>query len=803
MRPHRRVTILAAASLAVVVVPLPARPAASPAVALAPAVDHIVVLREGSDLAAMVAKEARLGNAVSEVYREAVDGFVAELDSADVARLKKDRDVALVEPDRAIRLDDDATSSTSSTSTPSTSSTSTTSTTVPDTSTTSTTSSTTPSTTTSTTAAPADERVRWIVRLRPGTDAESVAAAEGRAGADVVEVLTHAFDGFIADLTSDDVARLEKRDDVADLERDEEVGLDGDQTSPPWGLDRVDQRTAALDGRYSYDYTGAGVTAYVVDTGVRPDHREFTGRMADGFGAIADGRGTTDCHGHGTHVAGTVAGSTYGVAKGATIVPVRVLNCRGSGTTSGVISGVNWMIGHHQVDVPAVANMSLGGLRSASLNLAVANAVRDGIVMAVAAGNNNRDACGYSPASEPLALTVGASSSADARASFSNFGSCVDLFAPGVNVVSASHGSSSAIRSLSGTSMASPHVAGAIALLLHEEPALSPAAVATRLLSRATPDVVVGAGAGSPNLLLYTLVPRAAPLPVAPSVPRDLVAVGGAGRAELTWSAPSQDGGNGITDYVVEWSADAGVVWRTFADGVSTATRATVTGLTDGVEHRFRVRAVSAGGTSEPSEVATTTPGIPGAPTGLTATAGNARAALAWRAPTDTGGSAIRDYVVQWSVNGGETWTTFDDGTSAATAATVTGLTNDVAHVFRVRAVNATGTGPASSMAAATPWPVVTASAPLDLRVTGVAATTVSLAWALPRSDGNSTITDYRIETSVDGGTTWSVVDDGVASMRSRDVGGLARGSWVRFRVSAITLAGVGAASGCHPRRAA
>ncbi|MFM8711855.1 MAG: S8 family peptidase, partial [Actinomycetota bacterium] len=241
-----------------------------------------------------------------------------------------------------------------------------------------------------------------------------------------------------------------------------------------------------------------------IDTGVRSDHREFGGRVVAGRSQVDDGRGTEDCNGHGTHVAGTVGGQTVGVAKAVTIVPVRVLSCTGRGSMFDVIYGVDWMVEDHSADVPAVANMSLGGGVNSSLNQAVANAVLDGITVVVAAGNNKRDASGYSPASEPSAITVGASSMVDVRSPFSNFGSIVDIFAPGSIITSAYHRSSTDIRGLSGTSMAAPHVAGAAALLLEENPNLTPTQVAADLRSYATPDVIVDAGAGSPNLLLFT-----------------------------------------------------------------------------------------------------------------------------------------------------------------------------------------------------------------------------------------------------------------------------------------------------------
>ena len=278
-------------------------------------------------------------------------------------------------------------------------------------------------------------------------------------------------------------------------------GAPQDRPAPSWGQDRIDQTALPLNGRIAAPLDGAGVNAYVIDTGVRGDHDEFGSRVQAGYDAVSGTDGTSDCNGHGTHVAGTVAGTTFGVAPAAAIVPVRVLDCSGSGSTSGVIAGINWVTANHQAGVPAVANMSLGGSYSPALNAAVRSAVADGITFAVAAGNSNADACDASPASEPAAVTVGATTSTDARASYSNFGSCLDIFAPGSGILSASSASTSGSRALSGTSMASPHVAGAAALLLSGSPSATPQAVTTALTQGATANVVNDV-VGSPNRLL-------------------------------------------------------------------------------------------------------------------------------------------------------------------------------------------------------------------------------------------------------------------------------------------------------------
>jgi subtilisin family serine protease len=241
---------------------------------------------------------------------------------------------------------------------------------------------------------------------------------------------------------------------------------------------------------------------YVLDTGIRLAHQEFGGRASSGFTAINDGRGTDDCNGHGTHVSGTVGGATYGVAKSVSLVAVRVLNCRGSGTTSGVIAGIDWVTANHVK--PAVANMSLGGGTSSSLDAAVSNSIAAGVAYAVSAGNSNANACNYSPARVGAAMTVGATTTSDARASYSNFGTCLDLFAPGSSITSAWSTSNTATNTISGTSMASPHVAGVAALVLQGTPGATPSAVRQSIVSNATTGKVTSAGSGSPNVLLYS-----------------------------------------------------------------------------------------------------------------------------------------------------------------------------------------------------------------------------------------------------------------------------------------------------------
>lgn len=349
---------------------------------------------------------------------------------------------------------------------------------------------------------------RYIVVFKPGTPAEEAGAAAENArglGAQVDFVYDAALVGFAGNLPEQALFGLSHNPNIEFIEADQEVTLEATQSPATWGLDRIDQRNLPLNNAYTYNVTGTGVTAYIIDTGIRISHTQFGGRATYGYDFVDNDSTADDCNGHGTHVAGTVGGSTYGVAKGVSLKAVRVLNCSGSGTISGVIAGINWVTSNHTTG-KAVANMSLGGSASSSLDTAVRNSIADGIVYAVAAGNSNANACNYSPARVGEAITVGATTSTDARASYSNFGTCLDLFAPGSSITSAWYTSNTAINTISGTSMATPHVAGVAALYLQGHNA-SPQQVRDAIVNAATQSKIGSAGTGSPNRLLYSLVP--------------------------------------------------------------------------------------------------------------------------------------------------------------------------------------------------------------------------------------------------------------------------------------------------------
>ncbi|MGH3657689.1 MAG: S8 family peptidase [Micromonosporaceae bacterium] len=335
---------------------------------------------------------------------------------------------------------------------------------------------------------------QYIVTLDSGIGATDVAAG---VAAKPLFTYTAALNGFAAKLSSGQVSALQRNPRVARIEEDGVVRATATQNNPPWGLDRIDERERPLSDTYSYNHRGYQVKAYIIDTGIQAGHPQFDGRARNVFDAF--GGSGRDCNGHGTHVAGTIGATRYGVAKRVQLRGVKVLDCNGSGTFSGVIAGVNWVTRNH--GNPAVANMSLGGSRSASVNDAVTAMTRSGVFTAVAAGNSNANACNASPASAANVTTVAASDRTDTKASFSNHGSCVEVYAPGVNITST--WLNGGTNTISGTSMASPHVAGAAAIYKQLHPGASSAAVNRWIIDVSTKNVIKGSPTGTPKRLLY------------------------------------------------------------------------------------------------------------------------------------------------------------------------------------------------------------------------------------------------------------------------------------------------------------
>lgn len=322
-------------------------------------------------------------------------------------------------------------------------------------------------------------------------------------GGRVLRTYQHTIHGFHASMSEAEAQRLLADPRVAYVQENGVIRLSATQTSATWGIDRIDQRDLPRNSSYTYNVDGTGVHAYVIDTGIRLTHTEFTGRTGNGYDFIDNDSDASDCHGHGTHVAGTVGGTTWGVAKKVTLHGVRVLDCTGYGNDAQVIGGMDWVAANHIK--PAVANMSLGDVAIPAIDDATQRMIAAGVTTVVAAGNDGANACNYSPARAPNAITVGSTTSSDARSSFSNYGTCVDIFAPGSSITSASNSGNSSSTSMSGTSMASPHVAGAAALYLGANPSATPAEVRDALVNNSTPNKVTSPGTGSPNKLLYTL----------------------------------------------------------------------------------------------------------------------------------------------------------------------------------------------------------------------------------------------------------------------------------------------------------
>ncbi|MFF3286905.1 S8 family serine peptidase [Streptomyces sp. NPDC003023] len=321
-------------------------------------------------------------------------------------------------------------------------------------------------------------------------------------GGSVRHVYSSALRGYAARMSPAEAERVAADPRVARVEQDSVIRESGSQPNPPsWGLDRVDQRSLPLNSSYSYPGTAGNVTAYVLDGGIRTSHSQFGGRASVGFDAVGDGYNGQDCKGHGTHVAGTLGGKDYGIAKEVKLVSVRVLDCNGTGSKSQILAGVDWITAH--AVKPAVVNMSINGPASSTEDAAIRNSIAGGITYVASSGNDGTDACKNSPGRISEVLVVNNATSRDARSSSSNYGRCTDLFAPGASIKSAWKTSDTATNTISGTSMASPHVAGAAALYLSAHPAAAPAEVHAALTGAATPDVIADAGSGSPNRNLF------------------------------------------------------------------------------------------------------------------------------------------------------------------------------------------------------------------------------------------------------------------------------------------------------------
>jgi serine protease len=422
---------------------------------------------------------------------------------------------------------------------------------------------------------------QYVVVLAEGANPRSVAAV---AGVNPRYVYTAALNGFAATLNAGQLNALQHNPHVAYVEEDAVVSLSAVQTGATWGLDRIDQAALPLSTTYTYTPTGAGVRAYILDTGMRLSHVDFTGRASSGFDAV-DGGSADDCNGHGTHVAGTVGGTVHGVAKGVSLVAVRVLDCSGSGTTAGVIAGIDWVTAN--AVKPAVANMSLGGGASATLDAAVDRSISSGVAYALAAGNGDflgrpLDACTQSPARVAAAVTVGSTTSTDAESSFSNYGTCVDILAPGSGITSAWYQNDTQTSTISGTSMASPHVAGAAALYLETNPAATPAQVASALITNSNPNRIArhsrSVSGNTPNRLLHTAFLNGGPPVDAPPVAAFTFSCTG---LSCTFNGTGSTDDNGITSHA--WSfgdgatASGATASHTFAAGGTYTVTLTVT----------------------------------------------------------------------------------------------------------------------------------------------------------------------------------------------------------------------------------
>jgi subtilisin family serine protease len=551
---------------------------------------------------------------------------------------------------------------------------------------------------------PADMQDSYIVVFKDDVIASDIDGESekmcGNVSAKRERTFKHAIKGFTGRLTASAIEEFRKNPKVKYIEQNQVVKIVATQTGATWGIDRIDQANLPLTTTYNYNSTASNVDVYIFDTGVRSDHVEFGGRVVAGFSAIATEPTPEDGHGHGTHVAGTVGGNIHGVAKGVRIIPVKVLSAAGSGSTLGVIAGLEWAALHHNSTRLAVGNMSLGGGISDAQDEAVRNCINDGIVMVVAAGNSNLDAINFSPARVQQAITVGATTSVDAKSSFSNHGSLVDIHAPGSSITSAGIASTTALVVNSGTSMASPHVAGAAALFLEYAPSSTPAQVEAGLKQYAAVGRISGLPSGTVNNLLqinFGTVPSL-PLPGVPTLSSPANAATNVSIAPtLSWGAATA-----ATSYNLEYSTSP-----TLATGVTaipniTSTSRAISGLSNSTTYYWRVSSTNTNGTSAWSAIRSFTTSAPLAIPVAPTLSSPANAAInVTRTPTMSWNAVTGAATYEIQISRVNTFGTVEFGRTGLTARSIRvspQLGSRAAYFWRVRAVNAAGTGPWSAV---------------------------------------------------------------------------------------------------------
>jgi hypothetical protein len=646
--------------------------------------------------------------------------------------------------------------------------------------------------------------VDYIISVPDGQVAPLVTDL-GQLGESPDHVYTRAIDGVAVSLTPAEVATIQAENPQAQIVPDSIVTIAATRSGATWGISALDQATAPADSTYTYpDSAGTGVDVFVIDTGVANRPADFAGVLDTTRARDFTGLGTwVDCNGHGTHVAGTVGSTVYGVASKATIIPIRVLDCNGSGSMSNVLAGINYAISAKTPGKTAVLNMSLGGGFASYLNNAVDAAVDAGVVSVVAAGNSAVDACWSSPASAPKALTVGALSNNLTPASFSNYGSCVDLYAPGAGITSLWLGTGTA--TISGTSMASPHAAGVAALFIAANPTKTATEVTSALTAASNGNCAVCSPNKTLNIQNLPLSPTPPPVtpaaPVAPSAPAALTASNiTATSATLSWAAPNSNGGAAITRYIVEYRPSTTTAWQSVSV-TAPATNTTLTALTRNTGYVFRVTAQNSAGNSPASATSQLTtlaspPSAPATPKASNITATGAT--LSWATPSSNGGAAITRYVVEYRATTATTWRSVIVSASTRST-TISALSANTNYTFRVTAQNIAGNSPASATSTLTTR-TAPPSAPATPKASNISATGATLSWAAPSSNGGAAITRYIVEYRATSATTWrSVIVS--ASTRSTTISALSANTNYTFRVTAQNIAGNSPASAAMTAR--